>query len=247
MEQNDAEDVQTKAQRYDLIETALLDGDVFSALEQLNGKHTSKSVTRLVDTFLPSLMAASKDLYSRATRPVFGDWLATVYRDAEATGDRRLMDAAYALATHVFETDEQRQAAENYRRFNREVMEHAYSRLETVVFDSIEDPDGRLTPFTRKAIGNVTLSELDRRLEEDPQLAATLEVLGERARDGGFTDAHREAIVGAHVSRARAFLPGILKRVTAEALGHPGAPTATVRPTEWHLGQDAAFHNATKH
>ncbi len=247
MEQNDAEDVQTRAQRYDLIETALLDGDVFSALEQLNGKHTSKSVTRLVDTFLPSLMAASKDLYSRATRPVFGDWLATVYREAEAAGDTRLMDAAYTLATHVFETDEQRQAAEQYRIFNREVMEQAYSRLEMVVFDSIEDPDGRLNPFTRKAIAHVTLSEVDKRLEEDPQLAVTLEVLWERARDGGFTNAHREAIVHAHVSRARQLAPGILNRVVAEALGHQVAPAATVRPTHWNLGQDAAFLNATKH
>ena len=247
MEQNDAEDVQTKAQRYDLIETALLDGDVFSALEQLNGKHTSKSVTRLVDTFLPSLMAASKDLYSRATRPVVGDWLATVYRKAEATGDKRLMDAAYALATHVFETDEQRQAAENYRRFNREVMEHVYSRLETVVVESIEDPDGRLTPFTRRAIVHVTLSELDRRLEEDPQLVTTLEMLWERAREAGFMLEHREAIVGAHVTRARQLVPRILDRVVAEALGHRVAPASGVRATDWSLGRDAAFLNATKH
>lgn len=247
MDRDDAENVQTKAQRYDLIETALLDGDIFSALEQLNGKYTSKSVTRLVDSFLPSLLAASKDLYSRATRPVFGNWLATVYRDAEAMGDKRLMDAAYVLATHVFATDEQRQAAERYRLFNREVMEHAYSRLEMAVFDSIEDPDGRLTPFTRRAIAHVTLSELDRRLEEDPQLAGTLDLLSERAREGGFKDEHRDTLVAAHVSRALQLVPGILKRVVAEALGHRVTPAPGLSGTDWRLGHDAAFPNATKH
>jgi hypothetical protein len=86
VDQNDANDVQRKAQRYDLIEAALLDGDIFSALEQLNGKMSSKSVTRLVDNFLPSLLALSRDLYRRATRPVFGNWLGTVYSEADAMG-----------------------------------------------------------------------------------------------------------------------------------------------------------------
>ena len=247
MDQTDAENMQAKAQRYDLIETALLDGDLFSALEQLNGKHTSRSVTRLVDSFLPSLLAASRDLYSRATRPVFGNWLAAVYRDAEATGDQPLMDAAYRLATHVFETHEQRLAAEKDRLFNGELTEHLYARLKTVVFDSIEDPDGRLPPLTRRAIAHVTLCELDGRLEEDPQLATTLEGLWERAREAGFMVEHREAIIDAHVSRARQIVAGILNRVVAEALAPRGTPTPGVRATHRSLGHDAAFLNPTKH
>jgi hypothetical protein len=118
--------------------------------------------------------------------------------------------------------------------------------LKTVVFDSIEDPDGRLPPLTRRAIAHVTLSELDRRLEEDPQLATTLDGLWERAREAGFTVEHREAIVGAHVSRARLLVTGILNRVVAEAFA-PRHATAGVRATHRSVGHDPAFLNPTKH
>jgi hypothetical protein len=247
VDQNDANDVQRKAQRYDLIEAALLDGDIFSALEQLNGKMSSKSVTRLVDNFLPSLLALSRDLYRRATRPVFGNWLGTVYSEADAMGDKGLMDAASSLATHVFQSDEQRQAAERYRIFDREVMEYAYKGLETIVFDGIEDPGRQLTPFTRRAIAYVALAELDRRLEEDPELTGALEALWERAREGGFMIEHREALVRAHLSRARDLVPGILRCVVAEALGHQDRPATASQPATWNLRRDADFLNATKH
>jgi hypothetical protein len=213
----------------------------------LNGKHTSKSVARLVDTFLPSLRALSKDWYVRATRPVLGNWIATVHAEAEAAGDDGLGDAACTLATHVFGTDEHRQAAARYRLFNREVLEEAHVRLEMLILEGIEDPDGRLTPFTRKAIGYAALVELDRRLEEDTELVSTLEALWELARDGGLTSEHREAIVHAHLSRGRELVPGILRRIVAEALDHRCAPARGPDPADWNLRHQAAFLNATKH
>ena len=60
----DIEALATKAARYDAVETALLNGDLFSALQQLNGKHSSESVGVLVDNFLPTLRVLSFEMYS---------------------------------------------------------------------------------------------------------------------------------------------------------------------------------------
>jgi len=242
----DAEASALKAQRYDIIETSLLNGDLFSTLQQLNGKNTSESVDRLVEGFLPALLALSKDLYIRATRPAFLNWFETAYRDGEFKGDKGLMAAAEKLAVHLLATEEQRQAEERYRTFNHEVLEEAYSRLQRLVFDGIDDPDRKLTAFTRKAIARDTLAELDRRLEQDLQLASTLQSLWSLAHDGGYRSEHREALLNAHVSRAQQLLPGILGRIVAEALGQQVKPS-TERPIDWDLGRDVAFVNARKH
>jgi hypothetical protein len=126
-------------------------------------------------------------------------------------------------------------------------MEEAHVRLEAAVLDGIEDPDGRLTPFTRKAIAYAALVELDMRLEEDAHLVSTLEALWELARDGGFTSEHREAIVQAHLSRGRELVPVLLPRIVAEALGDQCRPATGQHPADWNLRRERAFLDATKH
>lgn len=237
----------TKAERYDIIEAALLNGDVFGALEVLNGKNTSQSFSRLADNFLPALLTLSKDMYVRATRPAFLTWFEMAYRDGEFMGDEDLMDAARKLAVHMFGTEEQRRAEARYRTFNRGVMDEAHARLESIVFDCLNEADTSLTAFTRKAIATDTLAELDRRLGEDAQLASNLQLLWSLAHDGGLLSEHREAILDAHLSRARQLVPGILKRIVAEALGHQVKRSTDVRPMDLDLLRDVAFVNARKH
>ena len=105
----DAEVLATKAERYDAIETALLNGDIFSALQQLNGKNSPESFELLVDNFLPTLHALSFDMYCRAIRPVLEDILLTTHGYAMRAGDQNLERAAYRLHKHLLATDDDRQ------------------------------------------------------------------------------------------------------------------------------------------
>ena len=93
----DIEALATKAARYDAIETALLNGKLFSALQQLNGKHSSESVGVLVDNFLPTLRELSFEMYCRAIRPVLEDLLRTTHDYARRAGDQHLEPAAHCL------------------------------------------------------------------------------------------------------------------------------------------------------
>ena len=105
----DAEALATKAERYDAIETALLKGDIFSALQQLNGKHSPESFGLLVDNFLPTLRALSFEMYCRAIRPVLEDVLLTTHDYARREGDQNLEQAASCLHRHLLATEEDRQ------------------------------------------------------------------------------------------------------------------------------------------
>jgi len=108
---------------------------------------------------------------------------------------------------------------ERYGAFNTDVMTESYTRLEKVADKGINDPERKLNGFTRRAIVKEALSELDDALAQDQQLGQTLRQLWRRATVGGFTQEHREAILNAHLSRAKQLLPGIRNRMVAEALG----------------------------
>ena len=107
----DIEALATKAARYDAIETALLNGDLFSALQQLNGKHSSESVGVLVDNFLPTLRVLSFEMYCRAIRPVLEDVLLTTHDYARRAGDQNLEQAAHCLHRHLLATEKDRHTA----------------------------------------------------------------------------------------------------------------------------------------
>ena len=93
----DIEALATKAARYDAIETALLNGELFSALQQLNTKHSSESVGVLVDNFLPTLRVLSFEMYCRAIRPVLEDLLRTTHDYAMRAGHQNLEPPAHCL------------------------------------------------------------------------------------------------------------------------------------------------------
>ena len=105
----DSEALALKAARYDAIETAFLNGDLFSALQQLNGRHSSESVGLLVDNFLPTLRELSLDMYCRAIRPVLEDVLLTTHDYAMRAGDQNLEQAAHCLHRHLLATEKDRQ------------------------------------------------------------------------------------------------------------------------------------------
>jgi len=230
----------SKAEDFDIIEATLVNGDMSLVLKEL-AANSPQSVPQLVDNFLPTLQRLSKDLYVRATMPVLEDLIRLAYNDGKRLNDKNLMYAAGHIAKHVFgepripeprntntgphpaevqlREERSRHFNERYGQFNYDVTTESYSRLERIADKGINDPDGKLNGFTRKAILKDTLSELDQQLAQDQQLSQTLRQLWRRATVGGFTQEHREAILNAHLSRAKQLLPGIRNRMVAEALG----------------------------
>jgi hypothetical protein len=230
----------SKAEDFDIIEATLVNGDMSLVLKEL-AANSPQSVPQLVDNFLPTLQRLSKDLYVRATMPVLEDLIRLAYNDGKRLNDKNLMYAAGHIAKHVFgepripeprntntgphpaevqlREERSRHFNERYGAFNYDVTTESYSRLERIADKGINDPDGKLNGFTRKAILKDTLAELDQTLGQDQQLAQTLRQLWRRATVGGFTQEHREAILNAHLSRAKQLLPGIRNRMVAEALG----------------------------
>lgn len=236
----EAQAAAVKAENYDIVEATLVNGDPSLILAEI-GKNSPESLPVLVDNFLPTLQKLSKDLYVRATMPVLEDLIRLAYNDGKRTNNKNLMHAAGHLAMHVFgepripeprntrtephpaevqlRTERERHFNERYSSFNTEVTTEAYTRMERFAEKGINDPEGKLSGFTKKAIVKEALAELDRRLGEDQQLSQTLRQLWKRATVGGFTKEHKEAILNAHLSRAKQLLPGIRNRMVAEALG----------------------------
>jgi hypothetical protein len=229
-----------KADDFDIIEASLMQGDPSLVLREL-AANSPESVPQLVDNFLPTLQRMSKDLYVRATMPVLQDLIRMTYNDGKRLNDKNLMYAAGHIAKHVFgearipepriqstgphpaevqlREERSRHFNERYGSFNQELASESYTRLERIADRGITDPENKLNGFTRKAITKEALAELDEKLGEDQQLANTLRQLWRRATVGGFTKEHKEAILNAHLSRAKQLLPGIRNRMVAEALG----------------------------
>lgn len=229
-----------KADDFDIIEASLVQGDPSLVFREL-AANSPQSVPMLVDNFLPTLQRMSKELYVRATMPVLEDLIRLAYNDGKRLNDKNLMYAAGHIAKHVFgepkipeprntnvgphpaevqlREERSRHFNERYGVFNQELSVESYTRLERVADRGIVDPEGKLNGFTRKAIVKEALAELDAKLGEDQQLAGTLRQLWRRATVGGFTKEHKEAILNAHLSRAKQLLPGIRNRMVAEALG----------------------------
>jgi len=229
-----------KADDFDIIESSLVQGDPSLVLREL-ANNSPESVPMLVDNFLPTLQRMSKELYVRATMPVLEDLIRMTYNDGRRLNDKNLMYAAGHIAKHVFgearipeprtqspgphpaevqlREERSRHFNERYGNFNTELSVESYTRLERVADRGITDPENKLNGFTRKAIVKEALAELDTKLSEDQQLAGTLRQLWRRATVGGFTKEHKEAILNAHLSRAKQLLPGIRNRMVAEALG----------------------------
>jgi hypothetical protein len=179
------------------------------------------------------------------------------YNDGRRNSDKNLMYAAGHLAKHVFgearipeprtqqtgphpaevqlREERSRHFNERYGQFNNDVMTESYNRLEKLADKGINDPDSKLNGFTRKAIVKEALAELDDALAQDQQLGQTLRQLWRRATVGGFTQEHREAILNAHLSRAKQLLPGIRNRMVAEALGQRVKGNVNGRPQKRDL------------
>jgi len=239
-----------KSEDFDVIEASLLNGDPSLVFQQL-ARNAPQSVPLLVDNFLPAIQRLSKDLYVRATMPVLEDLIRITYNDGKRLNDKNLMYAAGHIAKHVFgearipeprtqssgphpaevqlREERNRHFNERYGTFNYELATESYTRLERIADRGINDPESKLNGFTRKAIAKEALAELDERLGEDQQLNQTLRQLWKRATVGGFTKEHKEAILNAHLSRAKQLLPGIRNRMVAEALGQKVAKNGQQR------------------
>jgi hypothetical protein len=236
----EAQTAARKSEDFDVIEASLLNGDPSLVFQQL-ARNAPGSVPLLVDNFLPAIQRLSKDLYVRATMPVLEDLIRITYNDGKRLNDKNLMYAAGHIAKHVFgepripeprtqstgphpaevqlREERNRHFNERYGSFNYDLATESYTRLERIADRGINDPESKLNGFTRKAITKEALAELDERLGGDQQLNQTLRQLWKRATVGGFTKEHKEAILNAHLSRAKQLLPGIRNRMVAEALG----------------------------
>ena len=236
----EAQQAAHKSEDFDIIEASLVAGDPSLVLKEL-AQNSPQSVPLLVDNFLPTLQRLSKDLYVRATMPVLEDLIRLTYNDGKRLNDKNLMYAAGHIAKHIFgepripeprtqssgphpaevqlREERNRHFNERYGSFNQEVQGESYTRLEKVADAGINDPNGKLNGFSRKAIVKEALAELDQQLSQDQQLGQTLRQLWRRATVGGFTQEHKEAILNAHLSRAKQLLPVIRNRMVAEALG----------------------------
>lgn len=242
----EAQTAARKADDFDVIEASLVNGDPTLVFREL-AANSPESVPLLVDNFLPTLQRMSKDLYVRATMPVLQDLIRLAYNDGKRLNDKNLMYAAGHIAKHVFgdaripeprpqssgphpaevqlREERSRHFNERYGAFNQELATESYTRLEKIADRGINDPESKLNGFARKAIVKESLAELDEQLGKDQQLAGTLRQLWRRATVGGFTKEHKEAILNAHLSRAKQLLPGIRNRMVAEALGQKSAKT----------------------
>lgn len=243
--QETAEALAMKAERYDALETALLEGDIFSALQQLNGKHSSESFGRLVDTFLPTLRELSFEMYCRATRPVLENIILTTHDYAKRVGDQNLKQAAYYLYRHLLATEQERQDTDESVAFARGVMAASQSLLGKLVDDRIQDPDNKLNAFTRRAVVKEALADLDLRFEQDEELVATIRRISDSGWRDGFRDAHKEAILSVRLSRAKPLIPGILNRIVADALGVQADAAASA--LDWNLASDVDFRHKRAH
>lgn len=234
----DAKSAFEKAEQLDAVDATLVSGDVdtiFATLkpEVLNG---------IADRILPALYNSDQRAFARAARPLINNVLHLVLDKANREGDDNLRKSIRNISRALTGNpdlpnrdngtpDPQIEAERNRlqeerrglyiqqeRNFLGNCDKAVMKKLETIAVEGI-DPKGQFTNFTRQAILERTLRDVQHAMLSDPKLRTRLQQMHRLAARSGFPDEYRARIISASLERAKQLIPVFRDKHRRAALG----------------------------
>ena len=197
---------------------------------------------QFVENFLPSLYKTNKPAFEAITTPVIQYALRTMHRDASRNGNDNLTNSAVNVYEWLFGTDKieeggQRQPIapsqqndpekENLRAENARLLQTRHSefidgalntasrKIDAIIKNSLPEEVGE---FEVKSITREVMDRLGAVLRADSAHRSNMDRLIRNGKSDAYSEAARERLSSAFLSRAKLALPEIIKKVKSEAL-----------------------------
>lgn len=240
---SDAKEAFEKAERLEAIDTTLVNGDIGAIISDLN----LEVLRNISDKLLPSIYKADKASFAKAVRPVLIDMMHTVMQQAESSGDDNLKKSVRNVSRALTGSPDlparvspiqpnpeieaertrlQNERAQLFQTQNRNFLNAAdktvMTKLANMVADGL-DPKGEFSTFTRQAIIEKTLEDIQTHLASDTALRSKLQHLHKLAAKSGFPDEYRARIISASLERAKRLIPVLRNKHRMSAQGKQSA------------------------
>ena len=219
------------------VEGALSQGDsslILSSLEKSN----PGALEKFAKDFLPTLLSGSQELYVKATVPIIRNAILSARREAKATGDKNLENAALLITKHIFgdfelpKDDVGKTTLDPEReQFNREKKEFYQKQtidfVEGVKSTGVETLWGevsralkpyKLASFVERSATEAIMSDIFNELNGDRDHQNVMKQYWSEAQKG-LSSELKSKLTSAFLRRARASLSTVRDRRLREFLG----------------------------
>ncbi len=233
-----AQEAYEKATEFDQMESAIVDKGDPSIIIKTLAENNPKALKKMIASFPDAVRTNFEDGYLALTTPIIEELLYHAFNHGTKTSNKNLALAARHLANFVFanggeipdisqrkksepsEAERQLQleraqnAQDKFLSAVRDIMPSVESSLEGFLNNKLDS----LTPFERKSVVRETRVEVDAKLKADTAFQSSLQRLWDRAKLENYSDASKERIKNAWLSRAKQTALQIRNRLRQEAL-----------------------------
>jgi hypothetical protein len=232
-------------------EQVISNGNPKDFLEILRDYDANKEA-QFVESFLPSLYKTNKPAFEAITTPVIQYALRTMHRDAARNGNDNLTNSAVNVYEWLFGTEDiesggtrqpiprqnqpdpekENLKAERDRLLNTRhsefidgALNSASRKIDGIIKSSLPEDVGQ---FEVKSITREVMDRLGAVLRADSAHRSNMDRLIRNGKSDAYSEAARERLSSAFLSRAKLALPEIIKKVKAEALRGGSKPRKEV-------------------
>lgn len=274
----DAKDAKEKAETYENFESSLLSGDIGSILKSVKNADNN-AFEKISDKFLAVISELDRPAYLNIVSDITKNVAVTMWKQGESSKNENLQLAAQILHEYLFGTnkiapyqskfrtgnngqnsdkpnDKETELTKREENFLQQKLTSAVTevsdKVENLIKRSVEnhiDPRGQMTDYVKNNCIKDIISELDKELGNDKRFKQVLDNLWLDSGKNDFNDVTKKRVRDALLSKAQTILPGIVKRVKAEALKGSAARNKVDREDDEKLlprGRTAGSNSTSK-
>lgn len=236
---DDAKEIADKAEIFSNFESQLLNGNTEEILRNVKDAD-SKAFDNIVDNYLGTLAKVDKDAYFEVVGNLNKRLIIEMVREANASGDDDLKQAALIINRFVFHSDkftditkrvnrsadEQTSEAERERlQYTRERFETSRDELQSQVDNTLKatiaeyiDQKGVMTGYVKKNAVSDAIRILNSSISSDPSVGKTLDKLWRTAFEAKFSRDSLGKIKSYYLSKAKPHLKNAIIKAKSEAM-----------------------------
>ena len=227
----DAKEAAENNEAFSAIRSDVFDGDGTKFLEALK---ESDQLDSFAGKVLNSLYKVSPEAQWKALAPVFQNAIRAFYKSSNDENDQ---NAALRLAKYLFgdpevasgktnavkdepkkeDKEEKSWKTERYNSFRIDTLSGIHDTMKSEILSGMKEE--HLSNFVKDAIATKVIDQIREQLQADQSHMNYMGKLWDKANSNGYTTADKTSITNAFLARAKAIVPGIRRKLIAEALG----------------------------
>ncbi len=233
----DAQQAVAKSETLDKFEQDLMGGNTEKVLKAVKDADED-SWNKIIDDYLPTLSRVDVQAYHHVVGNVIRHTIIGMVKEAQASDNDVLKQAAQILNQYAFGSSEfrqptnlskqetkdtqieERQQAITRREFERS-RDDLNTRVSNVLRSTIDaniDPKDSMTSYVKKNATREAIESLTELISQDSRFRIQLDKLWEQVFKEDFSKSSLDKVKSAYLSKAKTLLPSVIKKSRNEAL-----------------------------